>query len=197
VHQAFALEKEPAGAGAPLPPDATHRSGDALAVVARLQKMEQLSIDEIALDETQARVTVTRVADQPGIAAAIFDAVADAGIFVDMIVQSIGREGQASLSFTVPQSQATACNALLKELSARLKCGPMSSSPKVAKLSISGIGMRSHTEVAIRAFECLAKSGINVEMISTSEVRVNLVVAGEHGQRALKGLQEAFAEALR
>jgi aspartate kinase len=197
VHQAFALEKEPAGAGAPLPPDATHRSGDALAVVARLQKMEQLSIDEIALDETQSRVTVTQVADQPGIAAAIFDAVADAGIFVDMIVQSIGREGQASLSFTVPQTQSTACNALLKELSARLKCGPISSSPKVAKLSISGIGMRSHTEVAIRAFECLAKSGINVEMISTSEVRVNLVVAGEHGQQALKGLQEAFAEALR
>jgi aspartate kinase len=78
-----------------------------------------------------------------------------------------------------------------------MKYGPVTSSPKVAKLSISGIGMRSHTEVAIRAFECLTQAGINVEMISTSEVRINLVVAGEHGPRALQGLQQAFAEALR
>ena len=114
--------------------------------------MEELTIDDIALDETQARLTVSGVADQPGIAAEIFDAVADGGIFVDMIVQSFGREGKAKLSFTVPQAQYKQCLDLLGGLVAGMRCGPVSGSAKVAKLSVSGIGMRSHTEVAIRMF---------------------------------------------
>jgi len=76
-----------------------------------------------------------------------------------------------------------------------LHCGPITGSPKVAKLSISGIGMRSHTEVAIRTFRCLSEAGINVDMINTSEVRVNVVVEGSFGQKALGCLQKAFADA--
>ncbi|MBI3837038.1 MAG: aspartate kinase [Planctomycetia bacterium] len=195
VHQAFGLDKQPAEeATDPEPAPLAHR-GDAVAVVARLQKMEELTIEDIALDETQARVTISGVADQPGIAAAIFDAVADGGIFVDMIVQSYGRAGKAKLSFTVPQSQYQQCTNLLKSLVDRIHCGPITGSPKVAKLSVSGIGMRSHTEVAIRTFRCLAEAGINVDMINTSEVRVNVVVEGLYGQAALACLQKAFADA--
>jgi aspartate kinase len=112
-----------------------------------------------------------------------------------MIVQSYGRQGKAKLSFTVPQSQYQECLDLVSALAGRIQCGPVSGSTKVAKLSVSGIGMRSHTEVAIRTFRCLAEAGINVEMINTSEVRVNVVVDGRHGQSALGCLQTAFADA--
>jgi aspartate kinase len=197
IHQAFALDKAPAGADDDRQAlvSAAHHASDAVAVVARLQKMEELAIDEISLDDSQARVTISGVADRPGIAAAIFEAVADGGIFVDMIVQSYGREGKAKLSFTVPQRQYQSCLELLAGLAQRAQCGPVSGSAKVAKLSISGIGMRSHTEVAIRTFASLAASGINVDMINTSEVRLNVVVDGEHGPQALAALQNAFADA--
>ncbi len=151
-----------------------------MAIVSRLQRMEDLTIDEIALDDQQGRLTISGVADKPGIAAAIFDAVADAGIFVDMIVQSYGDGSNANLSFTVPQGQFDAAKQLLGKLASQLQCGPVSSSPNVAKLSVSGIGMRSHAGVAIRTFEYLAAAGINVDMINTSEVRVNVIVDG-HG----------------
>jgi aspartate kinase len=196
VHRAFELQREPAGAAgvdAALAA-AAHEPSDAVAVVSRLQKMEELSIDDIALDESQARLTVSGVADQPGIAAAIFEAVAEGGIFVDMIVQSYGRGGRAKISFTVPQDQYQKCHALLEGLAKRLGCGPISGSPSVAKLSVSGIGLRSHTQVAIRTFGCLAAAGINVDLINTSEVRINLIVDGRHGPRALTSLEQAFAD---
>jgi aspartate kinase len=198
VHQAFQLDREPAGACNTVgtPPAAPHRASDAVAVVAQLQKMEELTIDDIALDQSQARLTISGVADRPGIAAAVFEAVADGGIFVDMIVQSYGREGKAKLSFTVPQTQYKQCLDLLAGLVERLDCGPISASPQVAKLSVSGIGLRSHTEVAIRTFRCLSEAGINVAMISTSEVRVNVVVDGAQGQKALVCLQDVFADAM-
>lgn len=196
VHQAFALEREPAGAARDTrqPHKPAPKTSDAVAVVARLQKMEELTIDDISLDETQGRLTISGVANQPGVAAAIFDAIADAGIFVDMIVQSFGGDETANLSFTAPQAQVEKGLALLSALAQKLNCGPVTSSPRVARLSVSGIGMRSHASVAIRTFECLAKAGINVDMINTSEVRVNVVVEGRHGQQALASLQQAFAE---
>jgi aspartate kinase len=197
VHQAFALDKVPPGAPAEIDySHIRHRKSDAIAVVERLQQMEALAIDDITLDDSQARMTIADVADQPGIAAAIFDSVADAGLFVDMIIQSVGREGKATLSFTVPSEQADKCLKLLTKVAKERGCGPVSSSPKVAKLSINGIGMRSHTEVAIRAFECLSQLGINVAMINTSEVRMNVVVDGARGQESLAGLQKAFADAM-
>ena len=197
VHQAFALDREPANAASVIPtPLPVHHGGDAVAVVARLQKMEELAIDDVLLDESQARLTVSGVADQPGIAAAIFEAVAAGGIFVDMIVQSYGREGSAKISFTVPQKQYQTCLDLLQGLAGRLSCGPITGSPRVAKLSVSGIGLRSHTQVAIRTFRCLSEAGINVDMINTSEVRVNVVVDGKHGRQALDCLERAFADCM-
>jgi aspartate kinase len=195
VHQEFELDKAPAIAAETQTVPKSGQS-DAVAVVARLQKMEELAIDDIELDEAQARITVSGVSDQPGIAATIFEAVARGGIFVDMIVQSFGREGTAKLSFTVPQDQYDKTLKLLAGLSDKLKCGPISGSAKVAKLSVSGIGLRSHTQVAIRTFRCLAESGINIDLISTSEVRVNVVVDGNQGKQALKCLQTAFADCM-
>ncbi len=197
VHQAFALDREPPASASVIPtPVPVHHAGDAVAVVARLQKMEELAIDDILLDESQARLTASGVTDQPGIAAAIFEAVAAGGIFVDMIVQSYGRQGSAKISFTVPQTQYQTCLDLLQGLAERLHCGPITGSPRVAKLAVSGIGLRSHTQVAIRTFRCLSEVGINVDMINTSEVRVNVVVDGKHGRQALDCLQQAFADCM-
>ncbi|HEX7376664.1 MAG TPA: aspartate kinase [Pirellulales bacterium] len=194
VHAAFQLDKVPAGAVASPHNLAQHRNGDAKAVLARLQGMEDLTINDIRLDETQCRVTISGVPDTPGIAAALFEHVAGAGIFVDMIVQSFGRGGRANLSFTAPHVSYDKAIASTKDVAERLGCGPVSGSRRVAKLSVSGIGMRSHTGVAIRMFKALAEAGINLEMINTSEVRVNVVVEGASGHEALQRLQDAFAD---
>ncbi len=196
VHGTFALETEPAGARQTTYEAARHANGDASAVVARLQGMEDLTISDIRLDETQARVTISDVPDTPGLAAAVFEQIAEGGIFVDMIVQSFGRHGRANLSFTVPQAAFDKAVSLSQEIARRLNCGAVTSSARVAKLSVSGIGMRSHTGVAIRMFQALAGAGINLEMINTSEVRVNVVVDGAAGHQALKRLQDAFADVL-
>ena len=155
--------------------------------------MEELVIDSVTLDDNQGRVTILGVPDTPGIAAHVFDEVANAGIFVDMIVQSFdASEGQASLSFTVAREDVEGAQKVAAKIAEELDCRHVSSSPHAAKLSVSGIGLRSHTSVAIRMFRSLADAGINVEMISTSEVRVNVVVDGSHGATALTELRLAF-----
>lgn len=164
------------------------------AVVARLQRMEDLTIDDIAADDSQARVTIAGVPDAPGVAAHVFDRVADRGIFVDMIVQSFGRNQHANLSFTVPRADLDKAVEVSQELTREYGCGPVSSAPRVAKLSVSGIGMRSHTGVAIKMFKALNEAGINVEMINTSEVRVNVVVDSAAGKKALAALEREFAK---
>jgi aspartate kinase len=198
VHQAFELDKGPAAGTAAV---ASHTNGvDAAAVAEALQRanMEELTIDDVALDSSQARVTIAGVPDQPGIAAGVFDQIAAAGVFVDMIVQSIGDEnGRASLSFSVPKTQLDKAVAAAKKIATSLSCDSVQFSPDVAKLSVSGVGLRSHTGVAIRMFKALSEVGINVDMINTSEVRVNVVVEGKSGERGLKALQQAFADALR
>jgi aspartate kinase len=165
-------------------------------MLARLQSMEKLIVEDIRLDETQARVTVVGLPDIPGLAAQVFDEVAEAGINVDMIIQSMGRNKHANISFTVPRSDVEKALAVARSLSAELGCEPPSSCPQVAKLEVSGIGMRSHTSVASRLFQSLAAVGINVDMISTSVMRVNVVVEGSCGKTALETLRKEFADAL-
>lgn len=203
VHREFGLEK---------PPEtirerqaATRTTGRPEEVVERLQgiqqdraeRMEDLTISDISLDDSQARITINGVQNAPGAASYVFNEVAKTGIFIDMIVQSFPRDEHAVITFTVPQSDLERGVKAAKELAAALDCGEVSHAPKVAKLSVSGIGMRSHTGVAIRMFEALAKAEINVEMISTSEVRVNVVVDGKHAKKSLECLQEAFADVRR
>jgi aspartate kinase len=166
-------------------------------VVARLQAMEGLTISDVSLDESQARLTISGVPDAPGVAAQVFERIAAQGVLVDMIVQSCGLRGRANLSCTVPAGDLDRSLAVARDVSRDLDCGPVTSSPQVAKLSVSGIGMRSHTGVAIRMFQALAQADINVEMVNTSEVRVNVVVDGRHGPAALSCLQSAFADAAR
>ena len=112
-----------------------------------------------------------------------------------MIVQSIGREGRANLSFTVPQKDYRKSVELTAALAEGFGSPPPTGSPAVAQLSVFGIGMRSHTRVAARIFRSLAEAGVNIDMISTSEVRLNVVVDGSQGQKGLETLQKEFVDA--
>jgi aspartate kinase len=198
VHQTFELHTGPETDGLALPKPL--KGVDAAAVAEALQRanMEELAIDGIDLDASQARVTIAGVPNTPGIAAGVFDQIAAAGVFVDMIVQSIGDEsGRASLSFTTPKAQLDKAVDAAKKIATSLSCDGVQFSPQVAKLSVSGVGLRSHTGVAIRMFRALSEAGINVDMINTSEVRVNVVVDGQSGEAGLASLHEAFSDALR
>jgi aspartate kinase len=161
-----------------------------------MQNMEDLLINDITLDASQARVTISGVPDKPGVAAQVFEEIAAGGIVVDMIVQSIGREELANLSFTVPQKDLAKSLELVSSLGRRLGCAPPTSCPEVAKLTVFGTGMRSHTGVASRLFRSLAAVGINVDMINTSEVRMSVVVEGAQGAKALDVLKTEFADVL-
>jgi aspartate kinase len=165
-------------------------------VVARMEKMEKLIIEEVALDESQARVTVAGLPDIPGLAAQVFSEIAEAGVVVDMIVQNVGRQGHANISFTVPQKDLERCLAVAAEQADLLGCPPPASCPRVSKLSVFGVGMKSHATVATRLFQALAAEGINVELIGTTEVRVNVVVDGRHGEKARAALLAEFADAM-
>ncbi len=197
VHEAFRLDQSP-----PAPSVATgHAAGDsvnAADVVERLQgvDMEDLFIDDISMDDSQARVTIQGAPDKPGIAAKVFEEVAAAGIFVDMIVQSHTGQGQASLTFTVPRDRLADSLGVAERVAEGFACQGVTHAPHVAKLAVSGVGLRSHTGVAIRMFKALAEAGINIDLINTSEVRVNIVVDGAAGPKAFERLNAAFADVM-
>jgi len=151
--------------------------------------MEGLVISGVDLDERQARVTLYNVPDQPGYAAQVFRQIAEAGVFVDMIVQNVSREGTTLLSFTVPRDAAERA----AEAARAVGQGEVSVESSLAKLSVLGVGMRTHTGVATRMFGALADRGINIALINTSEVRINAVTDVARGQEALACLKGAFA----
>jgi aspartate kinase len=190
VHRAFGLDAETVDGEADTGRAATAKSTP-LEVVRRLEGMEDLAIEDCQLDSSQALVTFTDLPDSPGVAADVFEEVGRAGLFVDMIVQSHPREGRAEISFTVPAGDRDkAIDAAGRIAAAR--GARVSDVPHVAKLSITGVGIRSHAGVADRLFKPLADAGINIDLVSTSEVRLNVVVAAEHGQRSLEALRRAF-----
>ncbi len=201
VHEAFRLDVPPAFApsepvGSALAGAPPSQPNNAAEIVARIQGMEDLIIEGITLDESQARVTLVGVPDRPGLAAHVFEQVAAGGIVVDMIVQSVGREGQATLSFTVPQPDLKKSLEIAGRLAEEFRCGEPTSCPHVAKLAVIGTGMKSHTGVARRLFQCLADVGINVDMISTSEMQISVVVDGSKGKAAREALQKKFADVM-
>jgi len=151
--------------------------------------MEDLVIAGVELDESQARVALFHIPDRPGYAARVFRAIAEAGVFVDMIVQNVGEEGNSLLSFTVPRSAADRAAGAVRSAG----IADVSVEPALAKLSVVGVGMRTHTGVATRMFAALAERGININLINTSEVRINVGTDIARGQEGLECLKRAFA----
>ncbi|EFN0474739.1 aspartate kinase [Campylobacter coli] len=152
--------------------------------------MEQALVSGIALDKNQARVTLRNIEDKPGIAAEIFSVLADENINVDMIIQNVGVDGTTNLGFTVPQNELDlAKNAMQKILSSKTT---IESDSAVVKVSIVGVGMKSHSGVASKAFKALADEGINIGMISTSEIKISMVVHEKYGELAVRALHECY-----
>ena len=152
--------------------------------------MEDLVIAGVELDESQARITLFHVPDRPGYAARVFRAIADAGVFVDMIVQNVGiATAIRVLSFTVPRDAADRAAEAVKAAGV----ADVSVEPAMAKLSVIGVGMRTHTGVATRMFAALAERGININLINTSEVRINVGTDVARGREGLECLKRAFA----
>jgi aspartate kinase len=161
-------------------------------VVSRLAHMEDIVVSEVQLDSHQSRVTLRNLPDVPGVAAAVFTAAAEGAIMVDMIVQNVGHDGQSSLSFTVPRPDLDSCLLLIREVTEQWPEAELSFDRDIAKLTVMGIGLRSHTGVGDRMFRALAEAEINIQIINTSEIRMSAVVASESGEKAHMCLMQAF-----
>ncbi len=152
--------------------------------------MEEVLVSGVVLDKNQARVTLRGVADRPGIAAEIFTMLANENINVDMIIQNMGTDGSTNLGFTVPQSEHENAKRLMESFDHDIQ--GMDFDEHVCKVSVVGVGMKSHSGVAATAFTVLAQSNINIQMISTSEIKVSMVIDEKYGELAIRALHEAF-----
>jgi aspartate kinase len=157
------------------------------------QKMEQAVISGIAFNRDEAKITVTGVPDRPGIAYAILGPVGDANIEVDMIIQNAGAHGMTDFSFTVHRNEyQKALEVLNKQVKEHIKASDISGDNKVCKVSLVGVGMRSHAGIASKMFRTLAEEGINIQMISTSEIKIAVVVDEKYMELAVRALHRAF-----
>ncbi|HID36237.1 MAG TPA: aspartate kinase, partial [Ghiorsea sp.] len=154
--------------------------------------MERAEISGVAYNRDEAKVTIKGIPDQPGIAAAVFGPVAEADINVDVIVQNVSEDGQTDLTFTVPRNDYDATMTLLQTLCDKMKAREVLGDNTVAKVSIIGVGMRSHTGVAKKMFDVLAQESINIQMITTSEIKVTVVLEEKYVELAVRSLHEAF-----
>jgi aspartate kinase len=156
------------------------------------ETMEKELIAGIAFNRDEAKLTVLGVPDRPGVAFSILGPVSDANIEVDMIIQNIGRDGTTDFTFTVHRNDYERVLEILKQHAAQLGAREVSGDTRIAKLSLVGIGMRSHAGVASRMFQALAKEGVNIRMISTSEIKISVVVDEKYLELGVRALHEAF-----
>ncbi len=157
--------------------------------------MEGVVIRGVSLDKNQAKVTLVAVPDKPGVAARVFKAIADANLNVDMIVQNISHNAgmpATDLSFTVDKPDLLKAKKAIEDLKGEIGYKEVLADEKIGKLSIVGVGMRSHPGVAAKMFETLSQEGVNIGMISTSEIKISVIIDLEKGEQAMKALHEAF-----
>ena len=154
--------------------------------------MERLAVSSVTHDHNQARITLKKVPDQPGIAAKIFSPIAEAGIVVDMIIQNTRAGGETDLTFTVPRSDFQRALELQKKVAADTGAEKVFGDEKIAKISVIGVGMKDHSGVASTMFSTLARENINIMMISTSEIRISCVIEEKYTELAVRVLHTAF-----
>jgi aspartate kinase len=154
--------------------------------------MEKVVVSGVAYDKNQVKVTIQGVPDKPGVAAKIFNTISDNNIVVDMIIQNIGEGGLTDMSFTVPKTDAKKILEVMKKVVAEIGAKNVNVKEDIAKISIVGVGMRSHSGVAAQMFSSLAKEGINILMISTSEIKISCVIDAKYTELAVRVLHEAF-----
>ncbi|UCG77581.1 MAG: aspartate kinase [Nitrospirota bacterium] len=155
--------------------------------------MEQVVVSGIAYDKNQTKITIMGVPDKPGIAATLFKGISESNIVVDMIVQNISHDGKfADISFTVPKTDEKKAKEISDKIAKELDAKNVSTDKSIAKISVVGVGMRTHSGVAAKMFESLSNNGINIMMISTSEIKLSCVVSKKYTELAVRVLHEAF-----
>ncbi|RPJ17141.1 MAG: aspartate kinase [Desulfobacteraceae bacterium] len=161
-------------------------------VVNENSDMERLVVSGVTHSKNEARITLKKVPDQPGIAAKIFTPVADAGILVDMIIQNTRAEGMTDLTFTVPKSDFKRAFEIEKKIAREIGAEAVFGDENVAKVSVTGVGMKNHSGVAAKMFSALAKENINIMLISTSEIRISCIIEEKYAELAVRVLHTEF-----
>src|SRR5436309_12266735 len=178
--------------GVPLHVRSSFSDVDGTRVVTEEDALERAIISGIAHDTSEAKATILGVPDRPGIAARVFRPLADAGVNVDMIVQNVSAEGHTDISFTLPKEDLPHAEGILRDISAEVGATGFTCDPDIAKVSLIGAGMKSHPGVAADMFDALAEAGVNIEIISTSSIRVSCVVRAGDVERAVHAVHDRF-----
>ena len=163
-------------------------------VVKEVANVESMLVSGVAADKNVGRVALVGLKDEPGVAFKVFNSIAKTNANVDMILQSIGRDGEKDISFTVPRDDLPMVVAALEENKGSLKYKSIETSDAVAKVSVVGAGMQSHSGVAYKMFEALNNVGVNINMISTSEIRITVLIAEQDADKALRAVHDQFIE---
>jgi aspartate kinase len=155
-------------------------------------QMEQVSVSGVTYDRNQAKVTITGVPDHPGVASKIFKTVSDSGILIDMIIQNVGHEGTTDISFTIPRTDTAKLHEQVGAIEVDGQHLNLELDDQIAKISVVGVGMRSHSGVATEMFDTLAENEINIKMISTSEIKISCVIDERYTELAVRALHDSF-----
>jgi aspartate kinase len=154
--------------------------------------LEKAIVSGVTHDTSEAKVSIIGVPDRPGIAATVFRELARAGVNIDMIVQNVSQNGEATISFTLPKTDLPVAEPILERVAGEIGGGRVEHDADIAKVSLIGAGMKSHPGVAADMFDALAEAGINIEIISTSSIRVSCVVRAAEVERAVQAVHERF-----
>ena len=157
-----------------------------------MKSMEQVVVRGVSLEKNQAKITVEGVPDQPGVAAKLFTALADGHLNIDMIVQNVSAQGATDITFTLPKDELPKAQRIIESLTGEIGAKGFRSKEEIAKLSVVGIGMRSHSGVAATLFRALSGAGVNVQMISTSEIKISVIIDEAAGPEATRAAHDAF-----
>ena len=157
-----------------------------------VKAMEDIVVSGVTANKDESKVTICDVPDKPGLAARIFKDIAERNINVDMIVQNVSRTGCTDISFTVLSKELNKTLKVAREVAAKVGASDVTYNDNIAKVSVVGIGMKSHSGIAAKMFESLAKKKINIEMISTSEIKISCVISRSHANEAVKAIHDAF-----
>lgn len=163
-------------------------------VIEEDKSMDSVLVSGVTYDKDEAKITLLKVPDRPGLAAQIFSPIAEAHIVVDMIIQNASEDGTTDLTFTVPKADYKKAISLVEKTASAIQAKGIKVDPNIAKVSIVGVGMRTHAGVAAKMFRVLAREGINIEMISTSEIKISVVIGEKQMERAVRVLHEEFIE---
>lgn len=176
----------------PLHVRSTFTENEGTWVVEEDDKMESMQISGVTYNKNEARITIAKVPDQPGTATKIFQPISDAGIIVDMIIQNTQGEEMTDMTFTVPRTDYKRAMEIVEKIAADIGAESVSGSTDIAKISVVGVGMRNHSGIATTMFDTLANEGINITMISTSEIKISCVVEEKYTELAIRSLHKAF-----